>query len=217
MDKIALFEVFINEYDNWFDEHNLLYLSELDAVNHFIPKGKRGLEIGVGTARFAALLGIEYGIEPSEKMAGVASSRGIKVIRGVAENLPLKADSFDFVLFVTTLCFVRNVSESINEAKRVLKKNGLLIIGLLDKDSVLGRNYLIKRKGNKMYQHAVFYSAVEILALLKAMDFLNFSVIQTIFSEQNERQKYIKGYGKGLFVVIKAVKRKGDRCSQVHT
>ena len=82
-------------------------------------KGK-GIEIGVGTGRFAAPLGIESGIEPS-KMAIIAKNRGINVINAFAEHLPIKNSVFDFVLMVTTVCFLDNIENAFQEVKRILK------------------------------------------------------------------------------------------------
>jgi len=63
-----------------FDEFSeRTYLSELKALKKVILEKKKGLEIGVGTGRFASPLGIEYGIDPSEKMLEIAKKRGVKV------------------------------------------------------------------------------------------------------------------------------------------
>ncbi len=60
------FEAISKEYDQWFDDNKVTFLSELAAVKYFLPKQGKGLEIGIGTGRFAMELGIKYGIEPSE-------------------------------------------------------------------------------------------------------------------------------------------------------
>jgi len=94
------------EYDDWFVRNEMAYRSELAAVKAFLPLSSRGLEIGVGTGRFAAPLGIEVGVEPARAMAAIARNRGIKVLEAYAEELPFKNESFDFVLMVTVLCFL---------------------------------------------------------------------------------------------------------------
>lgn len=40
-------------YDDWFERHRAAYLSELLAVRALLPWEGRGLEVGVGTGRFA--------------------------------------------------------------------------------------------------------------------------------------------------------------------
>ncbi len=49
------------------------------SVKQFIPTGKNGLEVGVGTGRFAAELGIKNGIEPAPNMAAmvIESQKGV--------------------------------------------------------------------------------------------------------------------------------------------
>src|SRR5512138_1468145 len=54
----------VERYEAWFTENPFAYVSELHAVRALLPQGS-GLEIGVGTGRFAAPLGIRKGIEPS--------------------------------------------------------------------------------------------------------------------------------------------------------
>ncbi len=51
------------EYDNWFNEHDNLYQSELLALQKAIPRNKVGIEIGVGTGRFATPLSVKFGVE----------------------------------------------------------------------------------------------------------------------------------------------------------
>ena len=78
MPRIEAFEAHTQRYEAWFDQHQAAYLSELLALRALVPWSGRGLEIGVGTARFAAPLGIQVGIDPSPKMLELAATRGIK-------------------------------------------------------------------------------------------------------------------------------------------
>jgi len=151
---------------------------------------------------------VRIGVEPSEAMSSIARQRGVKVKKGFAENLPFKDKSFDFVLFVTTICFLDDISQSFNEAYRVLKENGEIIIGLIDKNSYLGKRYEEIKRGNKFYKNAKFYSVDGIVNLLKLSNFHNFSFYQTLINLNNkEVETPQKGYGKGSFVIIKAIKK----------
>ncbi len=71
MPKTEVFDKYYMDYDNWFFKNELAYKAELNLIRKLIPKGK-GLEIGVGTGRFAIPFGIQEGIEPSNKMAEIA-------------------------------------------------------------------------------------------------------------------------------------------------
>jgi len=105
MARIEPFEKHPLRYEQWFDKHKFAYESELQAIRKLLPQGGNGLEIGVGSGRFAVPLGIKLGIEPSSKMMQIALRRGIEVIGGVAESLPFRNLQFDFALMVTTICF----------------------------------------------------------------------------------------------------------------
>ncbi|MBF7097741.1 class I SAM-dependent methyltransferase [Alkalibacter mobilis] len=159
MPKTKCFDENYMDYEEWFDKNRYVYLSELKAVKHFVPQIGTGLEVGVGSGKFAVPLGIKIGLEPSEKMKQLAESKGVKVYGGVAEALPFEDSSFDFVLMVTTICFVDDVDKSLREVKRVLKKNGKFIIGLVDSESPLGKIYKEKKDGSVFYKDAIFYSA----------------------------------------------------------
>ena len=63
MAKTEPFEKYTQEYDEWFIKNKNQYLSELNSIKNLIPKNKKGIEIGVGSGRFASPLGIKYGFK----------------------------------------------------------------------------------------------------------------------------------------------------------
>ncbi|WP_054841057.1 class I SAM-dependent methyltransferase [Thermococcus peptonophilus] len=210
MPKIEPFEKHRDRYENWFERNRYAYLSELEAFKRLLPKEGRGTEIGVGTGRFAAPLGIKLGVEPSKAMAEIARKRGgIEVIEGTAENLPFEDNSMDYLLMVTTICFVDDPEKALREAYRVLKPGGALIIGFVDRNSTIGRFYEEHKNESIFYKEARFFSTEELLELLKKVGFREFEIVQTLFHRLDEIKSVepVKpGYGEGSFVVIKAVK-----------
>jgi len=203
-----IFNRYYKKYDAWYDNNKYTYQSELEAIKKVLPKKGKGLEIGVGTGRFASSLGIKFGIDPSKNMLKIAQQRGIDVRLGFGELLPFRNGLFDYVAIINTLCFVRNHQKVLEESRRVLKKKGKLIIGIIDKDSFLGRFY--QKKKSKFYQQATFFNPRQVINLLEGMGFYKFSYYQTIFKlpeSINSIEKPLKGFGKGGFVVISGEKR----------
>jgi len=197
------------QYDDWFERNKFAYESELQAIRSQLPERGEGMEIGVGSGRFAAPLGIKIGVEPSSKMREMARNRGIEVIDGIAEALPFDDYQFDFVLLVTTICFLDDVEVALKEAHRVIKRNGSLIVGFIDKNSPIGKLYLKYKNESVFYKIARFYSVDEVFYYLKKAGFNNFCFTQTIFhnlKEIRDIEPVKKGYGEGSFVVIRAIK-----------
>jgi len=205
MPKIEPFELFSDAYDDWFINNKIIYELELEAVKQLMPSDAYGLEVGVGSGKFATQLGIKIGVEPSKAMAKKARTLGIKVFEGVAENLPFENNTFDFILFVTTICFVDDIKKTFEEAYRVLKKDGVIIVGFVDKESEMGEKYIAKKNKSKFYNIATFYSTDEVLKYLNDAGFCDFTCKQTILPE-NEKELIKNGYGEGSFVVIKGGK-----------
>ncbi len=174
MAKIDNFEKYHKEYEEWFENHQELYEEEIRSVKRLVKSAKNGLEIGVGTGRFALPLHIKTGVEPSLQMAKIAAKRGIEVHKGTAENLPFEDEKFDFAIMVTTVCFVDDMEKSFKEAFRVIKKGGFFIVGYVDRDSELGKKYRQKQKTSKFYSNATFYSTDEIENALKKIGFSSF-------------------------------------------
>ena len=82
------FEEHGRRYEQWFETHRFAYQSEVEAVRALLPAEGHGIEIGVGSGRFAEPLGISVGIDPSPSMREVAERRGVHTVDGVAEDLP---------------------------------------------------------------------------------------------------------------------------------
>ena len=209
MPKISPFEKHVEQYEEWFAKNRWVYEAELRAARDMIPTAGRGVEIGVGTGRFAEPLGIKIGVEPSKRMREIAQKRGIQVLDGVAEELPFDDSQFDFVLMVTTVCFVDDISKALMEAHRVLSHGGFLIIGFVDRSSMVGQTYLSHQSENVFYKDATFFSVGELVDIMDQTGFVDLTFNQTIFktlSDTTKDEPVKTGYGEGSFVVIRGRK-----------
>jgi len=213
----SVFDKYYKKYDAWYDKNKFAYLSELEAIKKVLPKRDNGLEIGVGTGRFAYALGITTGIDPSKKMLEIAKKRKVNVKLGYGEKLPFKDSTFGYIAIIITLCFVKDPLKVLRESHRVLKRRGKIIVGIIDKDSFLGKLY--QEKKSKFYKEAFFLNVKELIDLLQNTGFNNFTYYQTLFTlphKMDSVEKPRKGFGKGGFVVISADKKFSESESKIH-
>ena len=208
-EKIEYYDQNWQEYDTWYDNHPAIYESELNVLKKAIPLGV-GLEIGVGTGRFASPLSLEFGLDPAFNMLKLAEQRGVTVIQGIGENLPFKNESFNFALIVLTIWLVDNPLSVLKEAVRVLKKRGVLILGILDRESSWGKFYMRKAAKSSFYKSPHFFSPEEILLIFKYISLEFDAAFQTLIQPPPDikyREEPERGYGQGGFVVLKAIKK----------
>ncbi len=166
------FEQFAGEYDRWFVEHPAGYHAELARIRRFFPHPEpAAVEVGVGSGRFAAPLGIPIGIEPSRALGLMARRRGVAVIRGRGEAIPIRDGVCSSVLLVTVICFLADPVPVFWELHRVLAPQGRLIIGFLERDGAVARKYRHAPGKERFLAHARFYLLDEVEDLLEQTGF----------------------------------------------
>jgi len=208
------FETRAREYDAWYDRFPNLFRSEVLAVRALLPPPGRWVEVGVGTGRFAAELGIHLGVEPADAMAVLARNHGIEVIDGHAEALPLGSESVDAVFFITTLCFVKDLNLALCEALRILRPGGCCIVALLPLDSPLGQITHTHASEDVFLQiREVEYEERDSFEFLRGRgDFTVQQTVQTFALARLRtsilRFKYrLSGHDRGSFIVILLLKK----------
>lgn len=207
MPKTQAYESHAAEYDQWFDENPETYQAEINAIKQLLPKGK-GIEIGAGSGRFTAPLAIETAVEPAEAMRQRASNeRGLQMLAGVGEALPVADASYDFAAFITSTCFLDNPAKAFEEAARVTNESGSVIVAFLERDSELGQVYEKHKQESPFYCDATFYTYNEIEAWLTQARFSNFTTVQTVLPQNSHQTTDIlPGHDLGAFIVLRAEK-----------
>jgi ubiquinone/menaquinone biosynthesis C-methylase UbiE len=216
-DTAKPFEKLAAQYDKWFDSEKgrAVFAREAACLESLISvEGKRWLEVGVGTGRFAKALGVPEGMDPSSAMLEIASKRGILTRKGYGEELPYPDGVFDGVLMVTILCFLSEPERAFIECSRVLVKNGCLVLGFVPSESPWSRLYMRKGdEGHPFYSCARFYTREQVLRMAHVAGFVFKSAASCLFSGPEEplddagwRQGLIEGAG---FTAMKFIVNKG--------
>jgi ubiquinone/menaquinone biosynthesis C-methylase UbiE len=159
------------QYDSWYhaqgkqaahQEKRLLS----NLINQF-PEAHKVLEIGCGTGYFTYWLDElsldPIGVDQSRIMIRqTQTSRNLICVQGDAQALPFAMKSFDLTLFITTLEFILDPKQALQEAARVSRQG--MVLGVINKHSLLGWRY--RRKGGTIWGNAHLYTLRELKNLL---------------------------------------------------
>jgi len=163
---VAVFQRRAGHYDAWFDSARgpAIFESEVRCLRRLSQGLPRPwLEVGVGTGRFARALGIDVGVDPAGRMLAYAATRGVRVAEALGEALPFGDGSFGAVFIVVTICFAREPAALLREARRVLRKGGGVVLGIVPSGSSWGRFYRAEAEsGHPFYSAARFFSPDEL-------------------------------------------------------
>jgi SAM-dependent methyltransferase len=186
------FDPLASAYDAWFEEEGrLVFATEVRAFQEVLPPLERPwLEVGVGSGRFAQALSIGTGIDPSTRLLDMARRRGISAFVARGEDEFFAEASFGTVFVIATLCFVQSPLVVLQQAHRVLKPGGKVVLGLVLRHSPWGRFYLArKNEGHRFYRYATFYGYHEVTRLLEQSGFAVDRVVSTLFQGPGEVTK----------------------------
>ncbi|NYT16445.1 MAG: class I SAM-dependent methyltransferase [Methanomicrobiales archaeon] len=164
--RIRVFDDNAGFYDRWFEENREEYAQELSFIRRHTPQASPSLEIGAGTGRFAAPLGMDVALEPSREMARLARCRDVEVVRGLAECVPFHTGTFSLVLMITVDCYLQDISRSFSEIRRVLSPEGFFVVAFIERKSPLGVYYTKTREKSRFLSLANFHTSGEISGYL---------------------------------------------------
>lgn len=155
----------------WIGEEEYRLISSLLA-----PRSNETLlDVGCGTGyftrRFATDAAIKNAIgadiDPDMlRFAAGHSAQSIGFVAADAHQLPFRDKSFDLVVSITSLCFIREEQQALREMLRVARRR--VVLGLLNRHSLL---YFAKgrRGGRGSYHGARWHTPAEVLHLFDAM------------------------------------------------
>ena len=149
-------------------------------------EGLRVLDVGCGDGVLGAALArrgaLFTGVDTDPRMLEAArrraESESLDFVHGRAEALPFADATFDRVVGVTVLCFVRETDRAISEMARVLKPGGHLVIGELGRWSLWAALRRVRGwLGASTWRAARFRTARELRSVLEAH---GLTVVETV-------------------------------------
>lgn len=221
----SAFKESAEDFDAWFNKNKTVFQSEFLAEKQLLSNPKNAVSIGVGSGLFASKLGIKYGVEPAEGMANLARQRGIDVKIGTAEDVPYPNEKFDSVLLSTVLSYVNDAQKAIDEAYRILKPRGHVVVSFLAREGsyamLYDLAYLRGRHDPKISPPcpyplsfiggAKWLTTSEVTAMLKKAGFTDFCYVQTLRRHPKYTNEAVEtpaeGYKKGDFIVVRGKKQ----------
>jgi SAM-dependent methyltransferase len=139
--------------------------------------GRTILDVGCGDGELAVGLwqrGAKVtGIDLSPRMIEAARERArrhdadVMFIVAPAKDLPFAPSTFDVVVAVTVLCFVKDAVPVLREAGKLLRPDGRLVIGELGRWNIWAAERRLRSWfGNPLWRQARFRSADELKVLI---------------------------------------------------
>ena len=132
------------------------------------PRARKILEVGCGTGHFTRWFDeqglLTIGLDLCRPMLDEAVSLSSSIyLQGDALALPFLSNSFDLVAQITTLEFLPDPFQALDEALRVARQG--VILGVLNADSRLGREN--KLAGGPIWEVARFFTPDELMHMIR--------------------------------------------------
>ena len=171
---MAIFDQAAIEYDSWYltdagkhvlEVENNLLLKIIGDVSNL-----KVLDVGCGTgihSKVVSDLGNDViGVDLSDEMLKVAikkANTNLSFLKMDSTNLLFSDNTFDLVISLAMIEFVRDPLKVLKEAFRVLKPGGFLVIGTIQKGSKFAEMYESKVfQDNTVFKYASFYTKEEL-------------------------------------------------------
>ncbi|WP_255149951.1 class I SAM-dependent methyltransferase [Halorarius halobius] len=125
---------------------------------------ERVLDVGGGTGRAARALGDATVIDAAQGMLTEARASGLDAVQGDAGRLPVRTGSVDAVIIVDALHHFPDAAAAIEDAARVLRAGGVLVVREFDPGTWRGRGLV--RMEHLVGFDSTFYTADDLAGLM---------------------------------------------------
>jgi len=199
---------------------------KLKLINSFNTEEKTILDVGAGTGDFLKVCEkdnwIINGVEPSEKARNFSIEKNINLKNNISEY---KGTQFDVISLWHVLEHIPNLTEYINQLKKLLKPNGVLIIAVPNFKSYDAKHYKEFWAAYDVPRHLWHFSKTAITKLFSTIEMKVEKIIPmkfdayyvSLLSEKYKAKKSrpINAFLTGLRSNIKA-KRNGEYSSLIY-
>ncbi|WP_428743483.1 class I SAM-dependent methyltransferase [Tenacibaculum sp.] len=234
LDKYYLSENYISHTDSknsLFDKiyqlvKNYTLKKKLKLINSFNTEEKSILDVGAGTGDFLKVCkkgGWKItGVEPSEKAREYANSKKIILQKDIAQ---IQSKKFDVITLWHVLEHIPNLMEYVQQLKKLLKPNGILIIAVPNYKSYDANYYKEYWAAFDVPRHLWHFSKTSISKIFSLvemevkktlpMKFDSFYVSLLSEKYKNKKSKPFSAFFTGLKSNMKA-KRSGEYSSLIY-
>ena len=205
---------------------NYTLKQKVKLINSFNTESKTILDVGAGTGDFLKVCKKNnwdaYGIEPSDKARKIAAEKEINLKQDISE---LKNELFDVITLWHVLEHIPNLIEYIDQLKKLLKPNGVLLIAVPNYKSYDAEYYKEYWAAYDVPRHLWHFSKESIQKLFSQvnmnvekilpMKFDSFYVSLLSEKYKNKKNKSFKAFLTGLKSNLKA-KKDGEYSSLIY-
>jgi ubiquinone/menaquinone biosynthesis C-methylase UbiE len=173
-----LFDDWPETYDRWFTTPigTLVKKYEEELILDLLRPlpGEIILDAGCGTGVFTLdilsfglhVIGLDISLPMLMKAVQKAKEYPFQVVLADMSNLPFQKNSFDKVVSITALEFIKDAKDAVRELFRVTKKGGCVVVATLNSLSPwASRRKAEARKGRSLFEKAIFRSPDELRSL----------------------------------------------------
>jgi len=217
--KNKLFDDWPEKYDRWFTTPMGALVKEYEEeliLDLLRPApGEIILDAGCGTGVFTLdilsfgpdVIGLDISLPMLKRAAEKAKGHPFQTVLADMSRLPFQDSSFDKVVSVTALEFIKDAKPAVNELFRVTKKGGCIVVATLNSLSPWAlRRKAAAKKGHSLFKQAIFRSPDELQSLAAVG-----GVIKTAIHFQKEddhapeieHEGQKKGLNTGAFVAVR--------------